>query len=627
MVRGGFPRTRWARLFFVAGASLAIVLVGLPQAAAQSANDILAPSGYQVTQFATGFTSATAFDRAPNGDLYVLDSGANFGFSQGTPVPNVKIWKVSNGTPSLVYNGDSQKGLTATALGIAVKDDDTIFVNDGTGLNRVHRDGSVQHLIDLPVQGDHAADHIVIGKDGRLYWGEGSATNASVVGEDNVMLGWLKTHPTFHDIPCKDIALSGQNWTSKDVLGPDPNATATTGPYLPFGTAASAGQVVKGQLPCTSAVLSAKQDGTDLQMVAWGFRNPYGVQFAPDDSVLKGSLVVANNGADVRGSRSIESDGDDLYAIVPGAWYGWPDILDEQPTTEPRFAPADPKKAGVPLALGSPSQADALGALTHLQKGVSADGFAFSTSDNFGWKGDLFIAEWGALGFGEQPPHGLPGFDVWRVHFNTDPQGVVVGANKSVFLTNKIQGSGSTNGLNGFEHPIDVRFSADGNTMYVLDYGTGGKVGSGKIWAVTRTGGGTPGGAAPANAAAPQPTQAPAAAAVTPTPGPTPPPAQSGGNAPAAPPPSAGGASVAMQNIAFVPQNITVAAGTTVTWTNNDTIQHTVTWDDRSVDSGLLSQGDTFSIKFDQPGTYGYFCIPHGSPGAGMFGTVTVTGP
>ena len=82
-----------------------------------------------------------------------------------------------------------------------------------------------------------------------------------------------------------------------------------------------------------------------------------------------------------------------------------------------------------------------------------------------------------------------------------------------------------------------------------------------------------------------------------------------------------------MQNIAFVPQNISVQAGSTVTWTNNDAIQHTVTWDDRSVDSGLLSQNDTFSIKFDQPGTYGYFCIPHGSPGAGMFGTVTVTGP
>jgi glucose/arabinose dehydrogenase len=287
MFRGFVGKGR-VRPALAAGAALSIVLVGLPQAAAQSENDILVPSGYQITQFATGFTAATAMDRAPNGDLYLLDSGSGFGFGQGTPAPAVKIWKVSNGTPSLVYNGDAQKGLTAPALGIAFKDEDTIFVNDGTGLNRVHRDGSVQHLIDLPVQGDHAADHIAIGKDNRLYWGEGSATNASVVGEDSAnVLGWLRGHPTFHDMPCKDIALSGQNWTSKDVLGPDPNATVTTGPFLQFGTAATPGQVVKGQLPCTSAVLSARQDGSDLQMVAWGFRNPYGLQFAPDDSVLK----------------------------------------------------------------------------------------------------------------------------------------------------------------------------------------------------------------------------------------------------------------------------------------------------------------------------------------------------
>ena len=34
-------------------------------------------------------------------------------------------------------------------------------------------------------------------------------------------------------------------------------------------------------------------------------------------------------------------------------------------------------------------------------------------------------------------------------------------------------------------------------------------------------------------------------------------------------------------------------AGATVTWTNNDEVAHTVTWDDRSVDSGLLSKGQT----------------------------------
>jgi plastocyanin/glucose/arabinose dehydrogenase len=618
MYRIGPVRNAGFRLVFVIGLVLSVALPGLQLALAQGqGNDILAPSGYQISQFASGFTAATAFDRAPNGDLYVLDSGSGFGFPPSGPQPTVKVWKVSNGQPSLVYDGDTQKGLVPPGLGIAVKDDDTIFVNDGNGLNRVHRDGSVQHLIDLPAQGDHADDHIAIGKDGKLYWGEGSATNSGVVGEDNLnATGWLKAHPTFHDIPCKDVVLSGQNWTSKDVLGPDPNATVATGPFLPFGTAATPGQVIQGSLPCTSAVLRANMDGTGLEMVAWGFRNPFGVGFAPDNSPLKGSLVVANNGADVRGSRPIESDGDDLYAVVPGGWYGWPDVLDEEPTTEPRFAPKDPTSAGVPLTLSSPTQQDALSALTHFQKGVSADGFAFSTSDAFGWNGDLFIAEWGALGFGLQPPHGLPGFDVWRVHFDTDPQGVVTGTNKSIFLTNRIQGAASTNGLNGFEHPIDVRFSVDGNTMYVLDYGAGGKTGSGKVWAVTRTSG-PAGGAAPANQAAPQPTPAPAPAAPSATAAPA---AAAEPSAPAA----TGGTSVDMMNIAFNPDTVTVSAGTTVTWTNSDGVAHTVTWDDRSVDSGLIQPGDSYSFTFSSPGTYGYFCIPHGSPGSGMHGTVVV---
>ena len=611
------------RIVAVGGLALGVVLVGLPPVAAQTANDILVPDGYQVSQYATGFTAATAFDRAPNGDLYVLDSGAGFGTPRGGTPPNVKVWKVSNGQNSLVYNGDSQSGLSATALGIAVKDPDTIFVNDGKGMNVLHSDGSVQHLFDLPNLGDHSNDHIVIGSDNKIYWGEGSATNSAVVGADNQnATGWLKAHPQFHDVPCKDVTLSGQNWSDKDVLGPDPNAMVSTGPYLPFGTPASPGQVVPGQVPCTGALLRSNFDGSGLEVVAWGFRNPYGVGFAPTDGPLKGSIVVANNGADVRGARPIESDGDDIFAVVPGGWYGWPDSLDEQPVTEPRFAPSDPKQAGVPLALISPSPDQALSALAHLQKGVSADGFAFSTSDGFGWKNDLFIAEWGALGFGLQPPHGLPGFDVWRVHFNTDPQGVVTGTNKAAFLTNRIQGSASTNGLNGLEHPIDVRFSADGNTMYVLDYGAAGKTGSGKIWAVTRTGSGTPGGAAPQNQAAPAPTPAPAPAAPAPTPAPA-----EAAPAPAPAPAAAvpGNADVAEQSTAFVPQSLTVTAGTTVTWTNNDAIQHTVTWDDRSVDSGLMSQGETFSFTFDTPGTYGYFCIPHGSPGSGMYGTITVT--
>ena len=500
--------TRGVRAVLSLGAVLGLVLVGLPAASAQTANDILVPSGYQVGVFASGFTAATAMDRAPNGDLYVLDSGSGFGFDANGPQPSIKIWKVpaAGGSPTQVFSSDKNKGLTAPALGIAVKDEDNIFVNDGTGLNRVRKDGSVQHLLDLPVQGDHNADHIAIGKDGMLYWGQGSATNSGVVGEDNYnATGWLKTSPTYHDIPCKDVTLSGQNFTTGNPITGDKTLSTVTGAYMPFGTASTPGQVVKGSVPCTSSVLKANTDGTGLQLVAWGFRNPYALQFAPDDSPLKGALMVANNGADVRGSRPIESDGDDLFVVTPGAWYGWPDVLDEQPTTEPRFAVGADATRGVAPLLWFPDRSEASGAITHYQKGVSADGFAFSTSDDFGWKNDVFITEWGALGFGAQPPQGLPGFNVIHTHFNLTANGSLAGATNSIFIGNRIQGGASSNGLNGLEHPIDIRFSGDGKAMYVLDYGAAGKTGSGKIWAVTRTGTGAPGSEAPPASPAPPP--------------------------------------------------------------------------------------------------------------------------
>jgi plastocyanin len=82
---------------------------------------------------------------------------------------------------------------------------------------------------------------------------------------------------------------------------------------------------------------------------------------------------------------------------------------------------------------------------------------------------------------------------------------------------------------------------------------------------------------------------------------------------------------VNVQGFTYQPMDLTVPAGTTVTWTNNDSVAHTVTWDDMSVDSGLFGQGETFTYTFDTPGTYGYYCIPHGSPGSGMHGSVTVT--
>jgi plastocyanin len=83
----------------------------------------------------------------------------------------------------------------------------------------------------------------------------------------------------------------------------------------------------------------------------------------------------------------------------------------------------------------------------------------------------------------------------------------------------------------------------------------------------------------------------------------------------------AGASDVAIAGFAFVPADISVSAGTTVTWTNNDSAPHTVTLDDGSADSGNMAQGSTFSLAFDTAGTFAYYCAIHAS----MTGTVTVT--
>jgi plastocyanin len=86
-------------------------------------------------------------------------------------------------------------------------------------------------------------------------------------------------------------------------------------------------------------------------------------------------------------------------------------------------------------------------------------------------------------------------------------------------------------------------------------------------------------------------------------------------------------ATVDISQYQFKPRELVVAPGTLVTWTNLDAVSHTVTADDRAWDSDLFATDGQFSMTFDVPGTYGYFCIPHGSPGSGMIGTIVVVAP
>jgi plastocyanin len=68
---------------------------------------------------------------------------------------------------------------------------------------------------------------------------------------------------------------------------------------------------------------------------------------------------------------------------------------------------------------------------------------------------------------------------------------------------------------------------------------------------------------------------------------------------------------VKIDNFSFGPAAITIAAGTTVTWTNRDDIPHTVVADDKTFKSKVLDTDEKFSYTFSKPGTYPYFCSVH----------------
>jgi plastocyanin len=79
---------------------------------------------------------------------------------------------------------------------------------------------------------------------------------------------------------------------------------------------------------------------------------------------------------------------------------------------------------------------------------------------------------------------------------------------------------------------------------------------------------------------------------------------------------------VKIENFTFAPQRVTVKAGTTITWTNDDDIPHTVASSTKAFKSKVLDSDDKFSFTFTTAGVYEYFCSLHPH----MTGTIVVEG-
>ncbi|MEM5789285.1 MAG: hypothetical protein AAGU11_18380, partial [Syntrophobacteraceae bacterium] len=230
--------------------------------------------------------------------------------------------------------------------------------------------------------------------------------------------------------------------------------------------------------------LRISPDGGRPELVAWGFRNPFGLAFSPD-----GRLFATDNQYDERGSRPVFGAGDLLWAVSRGTWYGWPDFHGGHPLNlGERFIPPGKDAPRLLLArhLNTPPQPSAV-----LGVHASANGFDFSRNPNFGHVGEAFVAE-----FGDQAPETgkvlTPvGFKVVRVDTRT---GII-----HDFAVNRGEANGPASKLGGggLERPIAARFSPDGTSLYVVDFGILSaskdaikpRKETGVLWRITRTGG------------------------------------------------------------------------------------------------------------------------------------------
>ncbi len=81
------------------------------------------------------------------------------------------------------------------------------------------------------------------------------------------------------------------------------------------------------------------------------------------------------------------------------------------------------------------------------------------------------------------------------------------------------------------------------------------------------------------------------------------------------------GAQVEIKGFAFNPASVTIKVGETVTWTNSDSVTHTIVADNGDfAKSGDLAQGATYTATFDKAGTFAYHCGVHPN----MKATITV---
>jgi glucose/arabinose dehydrogenase len=415
--------------------------------------DILLPQGYEVEVLASGFNAPVHCCFDDEGYCFVVESGHKI-----DAIPRILKVDPNSGAWETFFTLPEDKWIKGAAVTGACWHKGFLYLMNTDTLMRVGPDGKAEEILTgLAGRGDHQSNYPIVGPDEKIYFGQGCATNCGVVGADNFGFEWLPKFPEVCDVPAKDVTLVGLNYKARNVLG-DIRETVQTGAFVPFGTLTHPGQVVKGNVKCNGSILRCNLDGSNLEVVAWGLRNPYGLAFKED-----GRLFATEHGMDERGARYIVDDPDDFYEIKAGEWYGWPDFASGIRLDDPYWGEGGHGREPVLAEFPNPTPPRPL---TSFQTHAAANGFDFCSVPGFGFEGDAFVACFGDLipittiTKAATPP---TGFKVVRVDMET---GQIYD-----FAVNKRTGPASKLFHGGFERPSHCQFGPDG-ALYVVDFGT-----------------------------------------------------------------------------------------------------------------------------------------------------------
>lgn len=430
------------------------------------AGDVAVPDGYAVEAVMAGLSFPCAMCVADDGTVFVAEGGSTWPTRPYMPPRILRM--TPDGAVDHVYTE-----LLGGPRGLSYRDNKLyVSIKGGYHARVLEYDLATDKrriLVDnIPSGGWHEPGGPLFGPhDGRMYFMSGSVSLQGAIEPEGFTVDIAK-HPDAHDVPGQDVTLTGNNVWSRNPTTPFPYY-AETGAYQKYGTPARKGQVVKGEKLCTTGVWRANPDGSDVELIAWGIRNPFGPAFTE-----AGELYVADNCFEEKGERAIGQDPDRIWhvknakaphgSVKTPDWYGFPEIAgDGKPVWDDAHIPNRGQRAK-PLLENPPPWA---GPAAWVGKPHTGHGkMAFCHHDEFGHRGDLFLCRFGTYAplNSIRPEQLAYGFDVLRIDLGT--------GESEPFVRNRRPGPSSAKPVSGgIERPVDCAFTPDGRSLYVLDFG------------------------------------------------------------------------------------------------------------------------------------------------------------